>query len=123
MNIIGIFAPKIIVLLTIWIPRYEITSKLFLTVVWLVKLGIDYEVARPGHSGRIYRICDAFTFETTAIIIAVIQFIPTIIFMIIAFDRKTIVPLIVGGIAVIFYFLEVVTEIKNAVEDKRRRRE
>lgn len=36
MNIIGLMLPKIITLLTIWIPAYCITPKLVLTAVWFI---------------------------------------------------------------------------------------
>lgn len=56
MNIIGLMGSKIVSLLMILIPTYEIKHKLILVFLWIVKLMIDYDAARPGHGGNVYKL-------------------------------------------------------------------
>ena len=55
MNIIGIMGPKLVTVLTILIPSIDTRDKIVLVLIWFIKLAIDYDVARPGHGGNIYK--------------------------------------------------------------------
>lgn len=121
MNIIGLMTPKIVSLLTIWIPSYSITPKLVLTAVWFVKLVIDHDAARPGHSGNIYKLTKKLSFEVGEIVVACVRFIPSLVFIIVSLATKTWIPAVPGAIATILCLVQIILEIKDAIVAKQKR--
>lgn len=122
MNIIGLMGPKIISLLMILIPTYEIKHKLILVILWIFKLMIDYDAARPGHGGNVYKLTKKVEFEVGELIVAFVQFIPAIIFSISTFVMKTWIPAIPGAVATIFNFASILWCIKDVIVEGKRRR-
>lgn len=123
MNIIGLMGPKIVSLLMILIPTYEIKHKLILVILWILKLMIDYDAARPGHGGNIYKLTKKVEFEVGELIVASVQFIPAIVFSIFTVVMKTWIPAIPGAVATIINFASILWCIKDVIVEGKRRRE
>lgn len=123
MNIIGLMGPKIVSLLMILIPTYEIRHKLFLVFLWIAKLMIDYDAARPGHSGNIYKLTKGVEFEVGELIVLVIQFIPAAAFLLATTLMRAWIPFVPGVIAALVYFSSIVCCIKDVIVEGKRRRE
>lgn len=123
MNIIGVIVPKLVILLTILIPSIDIKNKIILLVVLSVKLMIDYDVAKPGHSGCIYKLTRKAEFEVGELIVACVQFIPAIIFLTATILMRAWIPFIPGIMGALICFISVVCRIKDAIVESRLRRE
>lgn len=123
MNIIGLMGPKIVSLLMILIPTYETKHKLILVFLWIVKLMIDYDAARPGHGGNVYRLTKKVEFEVGELIVSIVQFIPAIVFSIFTVVMKTWIPAIPGAVATIINFVSILWCIKDVIVEGKRRRE
>lgn len=123
MNIIGFMVPKLITLLTILIPSIDIRDKLILGIIWFMKLVIDYDAARPGHSGNIYRFTQRVEFEVGELIVALVQFIPAAIFLTATILMKTWIPFIPGVVGALIYLVSIVCCIKDIIVESKRRRE
>lgn len=119
MNIIGVMGPKLVTLLTILIPSIVIRNKIILLVIWLIAFIIDYDAARPGHNGRIYKLTNCATFEVGELIVALIQFIPHIAFLLATILMRSWIPFIPGIIAVLAYFLFIIECIKDIIKRKK----
>lgn len=115
--------PKIVSLLTILIPSIGTSNKLVLFTIWLLKLIIDYDAARPGHSGKIYGFTKHMEFEVGELFVACTQFIPAVIFLVATILLKTWIPLVPGIISAIIYFAAIVGCIKDMIVECKRRRE
>ena len=115
-------AVEIIPLLTVWIPSYNIAHKLILTVVLLIKFIIDYDVARPGHNGNIFKLMKNLTFETGNIVVVCIQFMSALVFLILSSILKAWLPTICGVLAAVIYILKIAYEIKETIIGGKRRR-
>lgn len=102
-NTIALMQPKIVTLLTILIPHIGFRSKLILSAIWLLKLIIDCDTARPQRSGKIYRLTEHMNYKIRELIVTFIQAIPAIIFLIAAILMKTWIPLIPGVISIIVW--------------------
>lgn len=123
MNIIGLMGPKIVSLLMILIPTYEIKHKLILVFLWIIKLMIDYDAARPGHGGNVYKLTKKVEFEVGELIVSIVQFIPAIVFSISTVVMKTLIPAIPGAVATIINFASILWCIKDVIVEGKRRRE
>lgn len=123
MNIIGLMGPKIFSLLMILIPTYEIKHKLILVFLWIVKLMIDYDAARPGHGGNVYKLTKKVEFEVGQLIVSIVQFMPAIVFSISTVVMKTWIPAIPGAVATIINFASILWCIKDVIVEGKRRRE
>lgn len=123
MNIIGLMGPKIVSLLMILIPTYEIKHKLILVFLWIVKLMIDYDAARPGHGGNVYKLTKKVEFEVGELIVSIVQFMPAIVFSISTVVMKTWIPAIPGAVATIINFASILWCIKDVIVEGKRRRE
>lgn len=119
MNVIGLFIPKIISLLMIWIPTYDIKYKLVLFVIWTIKLLIDYSVSQPGHRGRIYKITSSVSFEFGELIITLFQLAPAVVFLIFSLYAKTWMPCLVGSITVTLLFFQLIQDIMEVIKKDR----
>ena len=123
MNIIGLMVPKLITLLTILIPSINVRDKLILVIIWLAKLIIDYDVARPGHSGNIYKLTKSVEFEIGELIVACVQFISASLFLTVTIMMKTWIPFIPGVVGALIYLGLIVYCIKEIIVMSKRRRE
>lgn len=118
MNIVGVFAPKILTLLAIWIPPYAFSSKLLLSLMCGVKLMWDFERGRPGNKGLAYRLTSRFCIDTQEIIISAITFCISLIFGVTSVCKQTWIPTVCGVISVAFSFYELAGNIKDALVSK-----
>lgn len=123
MNIIGIMGPKLVTLLTILIPSIDTSNKVVLVLIWFIKLVIDYDAARPGHSGNIYKFTKGIKFEFRELLVSIVQFIPAAAFLLFTILMRVWIPFVPGMIAVLVYFSSIVCCIKNIVVDGKCRRE
>lgn len=123
MNIIGLMGSKIVSLLMILIPTYEIKHKLILVFLWIVKLMIDYDAARPGHGGNVYKLTKKVEFEVGELIVSIVQFIPAIVFSISTVVMKTWIPAIPGALATTINFVSILYCIKEVIVEGKHRRE
>lgn len=121
MNIIGLIVPKIISILTIWIPPIGIKSKIILSALWLIKLIVDYDIARPGHSGNIYKLTKKMNFEVGEFIVSCIQFFPAMTFLLATVVMEAWIPAIPVIVVVFIYFTSIIWHIKDAIMEKKRR--
>lgn len=112
--------PKIISLLTILIPSITVSDKLILVVIWLVKLIIDYDVVRPGHSGFIYKLVYKVKFMVGNLIVGCVQFVPAILFLITTILMKAWIPFISGVIGVIICLIEIIDCIKAIINEEKK---
>lgn len=101
MNVIGIMVPKIVSLLTIWIPPYGIVAKLILTAIWIAKLVADFDYHQPGHSGKVYKLTEKFSFDVQMVVVKCIGLILPLIFIYVAFRFEAWIPLAMGIMSVI----------------------
>lgn len=123
MNIIGFMVPKLVTLMTILIPSFGTGNKLILVVIWLLKCVVDYDVGRPGHSGNIYKLTQGVDFEVGELIVAIVQFIPTAIFLIATIVMRVWISFIPGVIAAIVHLSSIICCIKDAIVEGKRRKE
>ena len=123
MNIIGLMGPKIISLLIILIPAYEMKYKLVLVFLWIVKLMVDYDVARPGHGGNVYKLTKKVDFEVGELIVACVQFIPAVVFSASTVVIKTWIPAIPGALTTTINFVSILCCIKEVIVEGKRRRD
>lgn len=123
MNVIGLMGSKIISLLIILIPAYEIKYKLVLVFLWIVKLMVDYDVARPGHGGKVYKLTKKVKFEVGELIVPCVKFIPAVVFSVSTVVMKTWIPAILGAVATKINFLSILWCIKEAIVEGKCRRE
>lgn len=123
MNIIGLIGPKSVTLLIILIPAYELKYKFVLVLIWFLKLVVDYDAARPGHGGNVYKLTKGFEFEVGELIVACIQFVPALIFLLAVILMKTWIPAIPGVLAALMYFASIIWCIKDVIVEKKRRKE
>lgn len=123
MNIIGIMGPKLVTLLTVLIPSIDTRVKVLLVLIWFIKLIIDYDAARPGHSGNIYKLTKGVEFEVGELIVLVIQFIPAAAFLLATTLMRAWIPFVPGVIAALVYFSSIVCCIKDVIVEGKRRRE
>lgn len=123
MNIIGIIGLKLVTLLTIIIPSIDMKDKVVLVLIWLIKLIVDYDAARPGHSGNIYKLTKSVEFEVGKLIVLIIQFIPAAAFLFATTLMRAWIPFLPGVIAVLVYFSLIVCCIKDVIVEEKRRRE
>ena len=122
MNIIGLMGPKIISFLIILIPAYEMKYKLVLVFFWIVKLLVDYDVARPGHGGNVYKLTKKVDFEVGELIVACVQFIPAVVFSASTVVMKTWIPAIPGALATTINFVSILYCIKEVIVEGKHRR-
>lgn len=101
MNVIGIMVPKIVSLLTIWIPPYGIVAKLILTAIWIAKLVADFDYHQPGHSGKVYKLTNKLSDNTQMNVVLGIELILPLIFIYVAFRFEAWIPLAMGILSVI----------------------
>ena len=123
MNIIGIMGPKLVTLLTVLIPSIDTRVKVLLVLIWFIKLIIDYDAARPGHSGNIYKLTKNVNFEVGELIVSIIQFIPAAAFLLAAILMRTWIPFAPGVVSALVYFSAIVCCIKDIIVEGKRRRE
>lgn len=123
MNTIGLMGPKIISLLMILIPEYELKYKIVLLFLWIVKLVVDYDAARPGHGGNVYKLTKCVEFEVGELIVACVQFIPAILFSAATIVMRTWIPAIPGAIATLINFASILWCIKDVIVEGKRRKE
>lgn len=123
MNIIGIMGPKLVTLLAILIPSIDTKEKIVLVLIWFIKLVIDYDAARPGHSGNIYKLIKDIDFEVGELIVAIIQFIPAAAFLLATILMRTWIPVVPGVVAALVYFSAIVCCIKDIIVEGKRRRD
>lgn len=123
MNIIGLMGPKLVSLLMTLIPEYETKHKLLLVCLWFLKLIVDYDTAKPGHRGNIYKLTKNVEFEVGELIVAGIQFIPALAFLMTTVILKTWISAIPGTVAAIINFVSILGCIKDVIIEKRRRKE
>lgn len=122
MNIIGFAVPKIVTLLTILIPSIYVRDKIILLAVFFMKLIIDYDAARPGHRGNIYKLTKNAGFAMSELIVACVQFLPALIFLAAAILMKAWIPLIPGAVGALIYLVSVINCVKDVIADSKRRR-
>jgi len=123
MNIIGIMGPKLVTLLTILIPTINIMDKVVLVLIWFIKLIVDYDAARPGHSGNVYKLTKGVEIEVGKLMVSIIQFIPAAIFLLATILMRAWNPFVPGVIAALVYFSSIVCCIKDLTVEGKRRRE
>lgn len=80
---------------------------------------MDYDIARPGHSGNINKRTEKYGLGTGEIVVVCIQFVPALAFIIVSLVFKTWIPAIPGIIAVIICFCHLALEIKEAIAAKQ----
>jgi len=119
MNVKGLFFPKIISLLAIWIPPYDIKFKLGLFVIWVIKLLIDYSASQPAHSDRIYKTTSGVSFEVGELIITLFQLAPAVAFLILSLCLEMWIPCLVGSISVVLLSVQLIQDIVGVIRKKR----
>lgn len=123
MNIIGIMGPKLVTLLTILIPSIDTSDKVVLVLIWFIKLVVDYDAARPGHSGNIHKFTKGIKFEVGELIASIVQFIPVAAFLLATTLMRVWIPFVPGVIAALVYFSSIVCCVKDVIVEEKRRRE
>ena len=116
MNIVGIMIPKIVALLIIIFSPIKVINKLILIAIWLVKLIIDFDVNRPGHSGKIYRRIQNVKIEIQDLIAALVQFVPALVFFIITIRIKEWLLCLLGIIVLSVGVVIIIHSVKGIVE-------
>lgn len=119
MNLIGIFVPKIILLLGIWIPNYDLNCKLLLTAICGCKLIWDFDRSRPGNSGVSYRLTSFLSGGVQDFLISAVCLCISLAFEYVAFRNSAWIPTILGMISVAFSLFEILGSIKMALPDKK----
>lgn len=121
MNIVGILVPKLVTLVTILVPPIDTGDKIVLVLIWFVKLLIDYDAVRPGHSGNIYKLTKGVSFEVGELMVAIVQFIPAAIFLLTVMLMKAWIPFIPGVIAALVCLSSVICCINNVISEGKSR--
>lgn len=116
MNWIEIFGPKIIVLLAIWIPGYAFETKVVLSIIWQIKLLLDYDIQRPGHSGYIYKIFSIMPYGIMMLLVALIGFIPTLFFEYVVIKEKCVLLIILGAVSLLFNMEPIISSAKDIIK-------
>mgnify|MGYP005766234689 CR=1 FL=1 len=122
MNIIGIMGPKLVTLLTILIPSIDTRDKIVLILIWFIKLTVDYDAARPGHSGNVYKLTKNVNFEVGELIVSIFQFIPAAAFLLAVILMRTWIPFVPGVVSASVYFYAIVSCIKDIIVEGKRRK-
>ena len=122
MNIIGLFAPKTVSFLIILVSSVSIKSKAILLVVWLLKLIIDYDAAKPGHQGLLYKPVRNMEYESGELVVNCFRFAPTVVFLVIALNMNTWLLLIPGVVAVVVHIALIIGCIKSINDERKRKK-
>lgn len=118
MNIFAVYVPKVILLLTVWVPEYELTVKIVLTLLCILDFIFVYDIAKPGHSGRVYKFTDKFIFETSEIIVSALHLIVKLAFEFVAILSAAWIPAIFDGLLTVFILYELINNIIDAINIK-----
>ena len=102
MNIIGLIVPKIVSLLCILIPSISPHDKAILAAIWLFKLIIDYDIAKPGHRGKIYVLTKKVSFEIGELIIIGVQLIPAVVYLVVTVLMGAWIAFVPGVIGIVY---------------------
>ena len=105
LNIIGILSPKILSLLAILIPKIPAENKYILLLIWIIKLIIDLDVHRPGHSGNLYKMVKGMRNETGDTLVRFLEFLPAVVFVIATVVMRAWIAFVPGVIGLLFFFL------------------
>lgn len=114
MNIFAVYVPKVILLLTVWVPEYELTVKIVLTLLCILDFIFVYDIAKPGNSGRVYK----FIFETSEIIVSALHLIVKLAFEFVAILSAAWIPAIFDGLLTVFILYELINNIIDAINIK-----
>ena len=118
MNVFVVYVPKVILLLTVWIPEYELNVKIVLTLLCILNFIFVYDIAKPGHSGKVYKFTDKFKFETGEIIVSALHLILKLTFEFVAILSATWIPAIFEGLLTVFILYELIKNIIDAINNK-----
>lgn len=118
MNIFVVYVPKIILILTVWIPEYELTVKIVLTLLCILDFIFVYDIAKPCHGGRVYKITYKFKFETGEIIVSALHLIIKLMFEFVAIFSVAWIPAIFEGLLTVFILYELINNIIDAINNK-----
>ena len=119
MNIIGLFAAFVIPLLLTWIPAYEIVFKIIMTVFLSVKFIIDIDVAKPGHSGKIYQLFSKLDYPKNEIAIHAAETIIRLTVVVISFCGQMWLPLSYATVICLICLINLLRDIKALAENKK----
>ncbi len=123
MNVIGVFAPKIVSFFVILFSPITSENKAVFIAIWLLKLIIDYDVAKPSHNGNLYKPVKKLEVNTQVLIVGCIRFVPVAAFLIAALQMRAWLICVVGAISAIVHIVSICFCIKDVIAEYRRRRE
>lgn len=119
MNIIGLFAAFVIPLLLTWIPPYEIVFKIILTVLLIVKLIIDIDVAKQGHSGKMYQLFSKLDYPKNGIAVHAVEIIIRLTVVAISYCGQMWLPLAYATVICLICSINLFRDIKSLTENKK----
>ena len=111
MNIIGLMVPKIISLLVILLPNYNVKQKMILIGIWVLKFVISYEAAKQNHGWKFKNV-----------VIRYLYFIPDVIFVVTAARMNAWIPTILGVMTVLLDTALLIETIVQTIVRKKQRR-
>lgn len=113
--------PKVIAILFILIPNYELMEKIVLTLLWLLSLIIDYDIARPSHRGNVYKLTKRLEFNLGELVVACIKFVPGFCFFLATILMKTWISAIPGSIVLLIGLSSIAYSIREVIVEKARK--
>lgn len=118
MGIVQLFPGKMFTLLCIWIPSYDLQSKLEITCMWLIIFLVNIDFLAPGHSGKIYKLLKNMHYEIREIILTGIQLALAIIFEHKVLSACMWVVAFPGTLAVVMYMVQMFSDLRDLVRER-----
>ena len=112
-NFVGIAVPKIVVLLSIWIPSYDSNTKMILTLLCALKLIWDYDRSRPSHMGLIYKLTSKARIEVQELVVSAICLVLSVLFAVASIKYTAWIPVGCGVLSVAISLFELVSDLKD----------
>lgn len=109
---------KLVVFFAIWLPVHKIESKIMLTIIWLIKLLIDFvfydfSPFDMGTKNPILRFFERKGEFYKDMFVAIMSFLPSVFFEYIAINEKMKFPILFGAISLIVYGFAIIMVIKS----------
>lgn len=99
---------KIVSLLTVWLPAYDIIAKKHLTVIFVIKLFVDFSMTQPhGEPGKIRILAKKISKKYGHIIANLLVLILNLIMAFVAFKYKAWIPAVIATVITLANLFEI----------------
>ena len=113
MNVVGLIIPKLALLVAVLLAPIQTGNKCVLILLWLVKLIIAYDLAKPGNGGKLYHLAKGKRIEVQELVVNCVRFVPTVLFLVCAVLFKAWIPLALVAVSAVISIISIVGSLKD----------